>query len=209
MDNSELNELINSSHFIDDTQKDQCKQYFKQINKEPGDWFYSHSIPPDIYQGDVIDNFDVIYYQMIDDFQKIQAIEDIPCMLLSNTCDMDFEGKTRKKYISIAPIFSFEDFAEEGKHQEYSENGWHDFLEDIEKNRIINILHIPEKKPLKASVVFLDKICSIDPYLLKTRLDKNKSKKILSLSQIGFYFFLIKLTYHFARYEDRTEIIRE
>lgn len=209
MDSPKLDELIDCSHFIDDSHKDQCKQYFKQIHKGLGDWFYSRSISPDMYQGDVVNKLDVVYFQIRDDSQELQIIEDLPCMLLSNTCDMALEGKSREQYISVASIFSFQEFGQQGRLQEYSVNGWENFLKDIKMNRITNILYIPEKTPLKASVIFLDRICSIDPHILKARLGKNKSRRILSLSQVGFYFFLIKLTYHFARYEDRTEIIRE
>lgn len=208
MDSPEFDELIDSSHFIDDSLKEKCKEYFKQIHKGLGDWFYSYSIPPDIYQGDIVDRLDVVYYEMTNDTQEIQAIEDIPCMLLSHTCDMDFAEKTRGKYVSGAPIFAFEEFSK-SRTQEYSKEGWQSFLEDIKANRITDVLYIPEKKPLEASIVLLDRIFSIDPYVLKARLDKNKTERILSLSQIGSYFFLIKLTYHFARYEDRTEIKRE
>ena len=60
MDNSILDELIDSSHFIDNSLKKKCKEYFEQIPKGIGTWFYSSSIPPFVYQGDIIDKLDVI-----------------------------------------------------------------------------------------------------------------------------------------------------
>jgi len=208
MDSSNLDELVNYSHFIDGSLKEECKRYFKQVHEELGGWFYSYSIQPDIYQGDVIDRVDVIYYELKEDSQELQETEDVPCMILSHTCDIDVEDKTRRPLISLAPIFNYEEFAE-NKTPEYSEEGWKDFLEHVRTNRITDILYIPKKEPLDASIVLLDRIFSIDPLILQIKLSKNTAKRILSLSQIGFYYFLIKLTYHFARYEDRSEIVRE
>ena len=209
MDSSELDDLIDSSPFIDNSLRDRCKEYFRQVPKELSDWFYSTTISTDIYQGDVVDKLDVVYFQMENTAQQLKILDDIPCMLLSNTCDMALEGKSREKFISVVPIFDFAEFAENGKIHDYSDEGWEDFLRDISANRITDMLYIPPKDAWSASVVFLDKICSIAPNVLKARLDMNKSRTILSLSQLGAYYFLIKLTYHFARLEDRTEIIRD
>lgn len=208
MENKKLTELIESSHFIDDKFKEECKQYFKQIPDNLSSWVYSSSIPEYVYQGDVIDKVELLYQEVNEGRLEIRSFEDIPCILLSNTCDIDFEGKTRKKYISVAPVFDFEEFAK-SRISVYSEDGWKNFLRDVRANQITDILYLPGKTPLNDSVVFLDRISSFDPELLKIKLAKNHSKRTLSLSQIGFYFFLIKLTYHFARYEDRSQIIRK
>lgn len=203
-----IDDLVDSAHFIDDHQKEQCKQYFKQIPAGLGSWFYSSSIPQTTYQGDIVDKFEVVYHEVADERLEIRNLMDVPFMLLSHTCDMDFEGKTREKFVSVAPVFSFKEFAEI-KPAEYSEKGWQDFLNDLKANRITDMLYIPRKSPLDDSVIFLDRIFSVGLKLLKKRLEKSQAKRVLSLSQIGFYFFLIKLTYHFARYEDRQEILRE
>lgn len=209
MEISDLPGLIDSSHFIDSSVKERCIEYFKQIPEGLEDWFFS-SVPTSVLsQGDVLDKLDVVYLTVRDNLQEIQVIDDSPSMLLSHTCNINFEGKSRSKYISVAPIFSFEEFARTAKPQGYSQKSWEDFLKDIKANRITDILYMPKKGKLEESVVFLDRICSIDPHVLKIRLEKDKSEKLLSLSQIGFYYFLIKLTHHFARFEDRNEVKRE
>jgi len=55
MNSQEIDNLIDSSHFIDDYLKEQCKQYFRQIHQGLGDWFYASSIPQAVYQGDIVD----------------------------------------------------------------------------------------------------------------------------------------------------------
>lgn len=208
MNSPELDELIDSSHFIDDHLKGQCKEYLKQIPKGLGSWFYSPSIPEDAYQGDIVDKFEMVYSEVVGAKLETRSLEDVPCMLLSHTCDMELRGKTREKYVSVAPVFSFKEFAN-SRGTEYSEDRWDDFLTSVKANRITDILYIPKKGPLDDSVILLDRISSIDPKFLKIKLERGETKRVLSLSQIGFYFFLIKLTYHFARYEDRAEIQRE
>lgn len=207
MNSEEIDELISSSHFIDDHFKEQCKQYFKQIPCGLGNWFYSLSIPPATYQGDIVDKFELVYYEVVENRLEVRSLKDIPCMLLSHTCDLDLENKTREKHVSVAPVLSFEEFAN-FKTSEYSDKGWKDFLDSVKANKITDILYIPGKSPLDDSVILLDRISSVDPKLLKIKIENGDTKRVLSLSQIGFYFFLIKLTYHFARYEDREEIQR-
>jgi hypothetical protein len=207
MNSEEIDELISSSHFIDDHFKEQCKQYFKQIPRGLGNWFYSLSIPPAAYQGDIVDKFELVYYEVVENRLEVRSFKDVPCMLLSHTCDLDLENKTREKYVSVAPVLSFEEFAN-FKTSEYSDKGWKDFLDSVKANGITDILYIPGKSPLDDSVILLDRISSVDPKLLKIKIENSDTKRVLSLSQIGFYFFLIKLTYHFARYEDREEIQR-
>jgi len=207
MESRNLDEIIDSSYFIDNNLKEQCKDYFKQTRHPVGDWLFSYKPTEDVYQGDIIDKLDIIYFEVVNDILETKVLEDQPCMLLSNTCDMDLHGKTRGKYISVAPIFAFRDFSN-WKIESYSDEGWGGFLNDVKRNRITDILYIPGKQPLAESVILLDRIFSIDPKFLDAKIKRSGSKKILSLSQIGFYYFLIKLTYHFARYEDRSEIKR-
>ena len=203
-----MDELIDSSHFIDDQYKEKCKEYFRQIPKAEVAWIYSSALPIDTYQGDIVDKFEIVFHEVSGDSLEIRVLEDVPCMLLSNTCDMEPEGKTRKKHISFAPVFSFSEFAN-SRTDQYSEEGWNDYLKRVKANKVTDILFIPGYGSFGDSVVLLDRIYSTDPELLKIKIEKGATKRIASLSQIGFYFFLIKLTYHFARYEDRDEIVRD
>lgn len=133
------------------------------------------------YQGDIVDGIDLVYFEINDDNIETKVLEDQPCMLLSHTCDMYLDGKTRDKYISAAPVFSYVEFSG-WRTGEYSDVGWRDFLEDVKKNRITDILYIPEKLTFGESVVLLDRIFPIDPNFLKAKIQKHRSKKILSLS---------------------------
>ena len=202
-DNQYIDELVDSSPYVDDQAKEQCKEYFKQIptDLDLGDWFFSSSIPQCVYQGDIVDKFDLVYQEVVDDQVNFRVLEDIPCILLSNTCNMDLKEKTREKFVSAAPVFSYKEFSETKLSDKYTKDEWQAFLRSVKGNQITDILYIPGKNGLDDSVIFLDRISSFDPNILQIKLKKGHTQRILSLSQIGWYYFLIKLTYHFARYD--------
>ena len=208
MNQSQFDELIDSSPFIDENLKKDCKRYLKQIPTSiSSDWIYSKSLPEITCQGDVTDRFDIVFHEFVGDSSEIRSLEDHPCILISHTCDMDLENKTREKFISIAPIFDYEEFAAQ-KYSGYSEERWNSFLESVKSNRITDILFLPGKESVGDFIVLLDRIYSFDSKILNIRLKTKMTNRLISLSQIGYYYFLIKLTYHFARYENRSEVRR-
>lgn len=211
MDNSQfdkLDTLIDSSQFIDEKFKIKCKEYLKQVPTSIDSWVYSSSLSDFPYQGDIADKLDIVYHETDGQTLNIGLLEDWRCMLLSHTCDMDFTNKSREKFVSVAPIFNFKEFSD-NQLTGYSKTQWESFIESVKANRITDILYLPGYGEIDDFVVLLDRIYSIDSKVLDIRVKKGTTTKILSLSQVGYYFFLIKLTYHFARYENREEVLRD
>ncbi len=208
MEKQEFEALIDTSPFICDAFREKCKEYLGQVETRLGDWIYANTKSHIAYQGDVVDCLDFIYTDFDEGKEGVRRLKDQPCLLLSHTCDMDTEDKTREKCVSIAPVFSFKEFAEQ-KIPEYSDEAWKSFLNSVKANKITDILFLPAKDEKEDDfIVFLDKIYSIHSKLLNHRMRTGKTRIKLSLSQIGYYYFLIKLTYHFARYENNKEVIR-
>ncbi|MFH1136440.1 MAG: hypothetical protein V1816_10200, partial [Pseudomonadota bacterium] len=205
MDENKLDELIESCSYIDVNLKERCKKYFKQVNRELDDWFYSKNSSEDLYQGDIINNLEMAFLEVSNNIIEYKLIENQQCILLSNTCDMSPENKTREKFVSVAPVFSYSDFSQ-NKIERYDVNAWNNFLQDVKRNNITDILYIPQNRNFESSVVLLDRIFSIDINSFYFIFNTRCKNKILSLSQLGHYIFLIKLTNHFARYEDKSEI---
>ncbi|MBP8745484.1 MAG: hypothetical protein KBH86_10210 [Syntrophorhabdus sp.] len=203
MEENNIENLVRTAPFIDKTLKEECSDYLKkQVPKGLDHQIYSLKVFESPYQGDIINNFDLVFFQLIDDYQQTQFIENSYCMLLSHTCDINVQDKSSKSYISLVPVTDYNDFAEK-RFDGYSEQQWQDFLRSVRENKITNLLYLPDNPPqFKASVVFLDQICSVDPYLLDEALSSKRSQRIASLSHVGFYYFLIKLTYHFARFDE-------
>ncbi|KJU83695.1 hypothetical protein MBAV_004111 [Candidatus Magnetobacterium bavaricum] len=71
-------------------------------------------------------------------------------------------------------------------------------MEDIRKNRIISKFYLPHNEIVPESFIDFSSMVTINSNLAN-RIHKNKH--LLSLSLYGFYFFLIKLTFHLARME--------
>ena len=203
---SMIENLIDTAPFIDDALREECKKYFRQIPLIlESQWFYSQSSCPFFRQADIIENLDFSYSEIEDDAVNIRVLEDQTCMLVSNTCDMDLKDKSRGKHILVALVVDYDVFASQEKTDSYTNVQWENYLESVRKNLITDILFIPENGEIKDSVVYLDKVFSCTLQQLLVMQEKDKIKKILSLSQVGHYYFLIKLTHHFARYENKEE----
>lgn len=204
-----IEELIDSSHFVEEDQKELCKKYFRQIPFElNAQWFYSYHLSLFPYQGDIINKFDFYFTETEGGEIVIRQLEDQTCLLLSNTCDMDPKEGSRKKFVSVAPVFDYSEFAEAERPDSYSRAQWGEYLKAVKKNMITEILFIPGKNEINDSVVFLDRIFSCEVHQLLTMMEKERTRRLLTLSQIGHYYFLIKLTHHFARIENKKEIKR-
>jgi hypothetical protein len=71
-------------------------------------------------------------------------------------------------------------------------------VEEIRKQEITQIFYLPKGCYLQnESIVFLDRIisCKLDKELYEAKA----VRKIFTLSDYGFYMFLIKLSIHFTR----------
>ena len=104
MVNQRMDDLIDSSHFIDDRNKEKCKEYFRQIPKAEVDWVYSSAIPDTTYQGDIVDKFEMIFYEVSGTNLNARALENVPCILFRpkgyETRAMRFRGLTGKSVFS-------------------------------------------------------------------------------------------------------------
>lgn len=73
-------------------------------------------------------------------------------------------------------------------------------LDAIKKQLVTNIVYLPECDHIPESIIFLDDVHQIPTEQLRTSLEKQD--KILTLSQVGFYILLFKLSIHFCRFHE-------
>ncbi len=127
-------------------------------------------------------------------------IKPVPAMILSNTCDI---SPLTKRFLSIrlvyAPIIQYEKYRrmllvnEKVKHSNI-----YNHLESIKKQYVSNIIYLPKGKRLKYdAIVLLDRLtnCSAE-IITKEMVEK---RRLFTLSNYGFYLFLIKISIHFTR----------
>jgi len=163
------------------------------------DQFYSFSLSKNdsFYQGDGVSKLLVV------DLPN-PKIGELPSLIISNSCDI--EPKNERFFSSrvlYAPIFKLEKYKnalilDNVKNEKYTINAVEDHIKNI-KNQLTNqILFLPKGGQLEDdSIVFLDRInsCPIEQ-LNKTG---NSLYKLFTLSNYGFYVFLIKLSIYFTR----------
>jgi hypothetical protein len=169
------------------------KPFAEQLRQLPSGyekWVYAASLPAEIYQGDV---FDQVAFASLDEDGEIIRFEPLG-MVISNTCDVQpGQGET----LLVAPIFDLEDYRE---HSELKEEALENHIRALTENKISQLMFLPEGPGLRRSFVDFGKICSIS--LSFFHADRGQ-KRLISLSQPGHYFLLVKLAHHFCRPEAR------
>lgn len=180
------------------------KKLFDDIKRFPSnldDRFYSSYLKDEdiIFQGDGLKSMTVTNLPQTDFFQS-------PVMVFSNTCDTDEENdRLFSANLSYAPIFSLENYRK-GILKEgiKSEEAIRDHINDIKRQRITQIFYLPKGSNLPEDcIVFFDRIIHCDN---KSIVRKGiSSKKVFILSNYGFYLFLIKLSIHFTRIQEKVD----
>lgn len=130
-----------------------------------------------LVQGDIVEKLLFTYITETGDEREIWA----PGMMLSYTCDAENKGR-----VLFAPIISLENSK--------------DFFDNpsIINNKYTSFFYIPDED----YYVDLSIVNSYSPRLIQALLDKGKVMKKSSLSTIGYYFLISKLTVHLLRPED-------
>jgi len=144
-------------------------------------------------QGDGME--DLLFF----DWQNSQTKKS-KAMIISNSCDISFENnRTVTPFILYCPIISLAKYIKklktEGKDTSAIELS-------IKKQEITSMFYLPKGQGLNEDkIAMLDRIQSC-PNDEETRLN---AKKIFTLSNYGFYLFLLKLSIHFTRIRDKID----
>lgn len=159
-------------------------------------YLYSYHLSKEstIYQGDGIDGL------MVVNLPNLEA-KYLKGIVLSNTCDIDPSNKPLfSSRMVYSPIFQLEKYRSALIH-DHVENGQSDIrridehIEAIKHQYITQIFYLPSCFGLKKdSIVFLDRILNYPADELN-----EESHKLFTLSNYGFYMFLVKLSIHFTR----------
>jgi len=146
-----------------------------------------------LFQGDGLTALLVV------DFQK-QKIDKAPSIILSNTCDINPDNiryfPANVCYAPIIRLSKYERLLREVLRIEDSKVIQH--LATIKKQHFTQIFYLPKGKSLEEdSIVFLDRINSCSNQNIPR--ENIQEKRLFTLSNYGFYVFLIKLSIHFTR----------
>lgn len=194
-----LEEAIRETPIIRDRDKESLFKWLKKdfpahIEK----WLYADSTDAEsLYQGDIVLDLPVCF---IDEDGDIIGGNSV-VSLVSNTCDMQ---PGRKDFILVSPIISVDEYS---KGYEWIGADIENHLADIRNNRIFSYFYLPQKGDFEESFIDFSQMITVHSDYLNNIKAEAPAKCKISLSRNGFYLFLIKLGYHFARMEYTTQKI--
>lgn len=161
--------------------------------------YYINLYPDETLQGDGWTSVDVIRFE--DGARKL-----IKALLLSNSCDIAPENKR-----DLPTKLSFASMVKLDRYQELLTSGGLDpeqikaKVQAIKEQRVTSLVYLPKGSALDDDyVALLDDIHTVPYQAFRAR---NEKKKLFTLSNVGFYLFVLKLSVHFCRLHE--EIVRD
>jgi len=152
-----------------------------------------------IFQGDGINN--MLFVNLPN-----PEIKPVPGMILSNTCDIDLVNiRNFPSQVVYAPIFNLEKYYDAlVKNSKKTVEQLSSHIKSIKKQEITQIFYLPKVEgKIEESIVFFDRVCNL-PNKLIERNNLN-DRRLFTLSDYGAYLFLLKLSIHFTRIQDKVE----
>lgn len=150
-----------------------------------------------IFQGDGIK--DILFVDLPSKNSKI-----INAMIISNSCDINPQNN---RYLTLnatyCPIVSLDNYEHLLTTKGIDEEKIKQQVKQIKRQEISNLFYLPRTSSIPDSIVFFDRINSIDvDWLYEKDLG---DARLFTLSDYGFYLFLYKLSIHFTRIWERIE----
>lgn len=125
-------------------------------------------------------------------------------IILSNTCDISSENPhtLNSKQCLLAPVLELNSFVEDLRMSDYfTEARLQSFLNELKLQRITNLFFVSDNGG-DEYIALLDKIFWFPTDELNTYLPEMNENKLFSLTQFGYYLFLLKLSFHFCRFPE-------
>lgn len=170
--------------------------------------FYLKNAPEYLMQSDMLNSVKLVAW---DDESKDFVSGFTPSVFVSNTCDVNAENSRsiNNKEAMFAPIIELDQYLDDLKSEGYSDAQIASFLNTLKQQDFSNLFYLPKnEKNGKEYIVFFDKI-SWSPINELIKEDSLNNIRFISLSNYGFYLFILKLSYHFCRLPeevDRNEV---
>lgn len=178
-----------------------AKQLFSALKDFPNNiderFYNSYNLDDNIlYQGDCLK--DIPAFNLPDTCSKLSQ-----SMAISNTCDMDLNNKRLwNTRILFSQIILLEKL-EKALYQKFSEDRISNYISSLKKQQITNAFYLPKSKNLDEAIVFFDYTNSFDINFVDR--ESLKEKRLVSLSNYGFYILLLKLSIHFTRIQEKVQ----
>lgn len=179
----------------------ELKQFPGNIDQRVYTRFLQHE--PYIFQGDGLNNL-----RFMD--MRTQTIRCAPGMVISNTCDLDQSNKRLSAIQMVyAPILNLDKYIAALEHDyvfsgQRTKESLNSHIGEIRQQRISHIFYLPSGSGLNSdSLVFFDRVCHCSAeYYKKSTIQESR---LFTLSNYGYYLFLLKLSIHFTRIRESVQ----
>jgi len=153
--------------------------------------YFTSLYPSELLQGDGVDGLQVINF---DDGTR----KSVKGILLSNSCDMDCANQRELPIkITFAPLINLDKYIGVLSGSGLDPDKIQNKISSIKEQKVTNIFFLPKNNSLNA-----DHIALLSDLYTIPLSSLNKGVKLFTLSQVGFYLFLFKLSVHFCRFHE-------
>jgi hypothetical protein len=176
---------------------DQQNELFEELDSFPDNRsFYlgKDHFSQEMLQGDGWTGFVVINFKTLEK-------KPISGIVLSNSCDISLENKRRLPVnILFAPIIRLSKYIELLRQAGESEPQIDSRLYDLRRQHMTQIFYLPERSDvIEESIVVLDNVHTHP----RGDFHEETNSKVFTLNQHAFYIFLMKLSIHLCRFNEK------
>jgi hypothetical protein len=156
--------------------------------------YYIALYPNELLQGDGWEKLEIVRFEN-GTRDKIKGV------LLSNSCDISADNKREiPPKITFAPIIKLSNYSELLLKSGLTPQQINDRFQKIREQRITTMFYLPKGGSLEEEhVALLDDLHTVPARAFEKVAER---KKLFTLSQVGFYLFLLKLSVHFCRFHE-------
>lgn len=156
--------------------------------------YYLSGYQDELLQGDGWTKLQIVLFETM---EKVSS----QGIVLSNTCDVALENKrTLPVKITFAPIIPLAAYIQLLKANGFNATDLHNKLDAIRKQKVSTIFYLPAGGALtEEHIALFDDLHTMPVNVFEA--EKAKSK-LFTLSLVGFYLFLLKLSVHFCRFHE-------
>ena len=125
--------------------------------------------------------------------------KEVAGIILSNSCDIDQRNpRSHQVNVTFAPLLPLEALSSLWRSKGVTEEQINNKINMVKKQSVSHLFYLPSGPHGKEAVVDFSTlgVMQMDDFVSKG------SKHIFTLDQVGYYFFLIKLSIHFLRLTD-------
>lgn len=169
----------------------------KALQEFPNCNYYITAYKDEVLQGDGWSGVEIIRFE---DGSR-NAVHGI---VLSNSCDIDPQNeRDTPSHLTFATLIPVSVFARVLDQAGLTEQQKTSKLDAIRGQQITSLFYLPQGGELREDhIALLDDLHTVPlPYYLQ----KADRKKLFTLSDVGFYIFLMKLSIHFCRMHEEVD----